>query len=84
MTSRRELLAFDAAPLTGLDAVNLEATRYAPALAVEGFDAFAYGDNAQLNAFQSENSVKNFRALKDILGSLRPTPTTLPRSRRSI
>jgi uncharacterized protein (DUF885 family) len=52
----RELQAFDAAGLTGLDAVNLETTRYAYALAVEGFDSFAYGDNAQLNAFQSENT----------------------------
>jgi uncharacterized protein (DUF885 family) len=52
----KELRAFDASKLTGLDAVNLECTLYAHELAAEGYDHFHFGDNTLLNTWRAEQS----------------------------
>ena len=52
----QRLRHFDAAGLTGLDAVNYETTLYAHELAAEGYRAFPYGDNAVLNVWQAESN----------------------------
>ncbi len=51
----KTLKAFDAAKLTGLDAVNLKTTVYAHELAEEGYRRFPFGDNAVLNIWQAES-----------------------------
>jgi uncharacterized protein (DUF885 family) len=50
----RELRAFDASRLTGLDAVNFECVLYSHELAAEGYDHFKYGDNTLMNLFRAE------------------------------
>lgn len=52
----RELRAVDIADCSVADGITLESTRYAYELAVEGFDRFAYGDNALLDAREFENT----------------------------
>ena len=52
----KEMRAFDGSQLTGIDAVNFEATLDAHTLAAEGYNKFAFGDNAVLNAWQAEES----------------------------
>lgn len=80
----KELHAFDGTRLTGLDAVNLEATRYAHALAADGYDRFPYGDNEVLNTFQSEATSPYavsqgsgfFAIMPDLLDTLHKVETT--------
>jgi len=80
----KELRAFDGTRLTGLDAVNLEATRYAHALAADGYDRFPYGDNEVLNTFQSEANTPYavsqgsgfFAIMPDLLDTLHKVETT--------
>jgi uncharacterized protein (DUF885 family) len=52
----KELRAFDASKLAGLDAVNLECALYAHELAAEGYDHFHFGDNTLLNTWRAEQS----------------------------
>jgi uncharacterized protein (DUF885 family) len=52
----KELRAFDASKLTGIDAVNFECALYAHQLATEGYDHFHYGDNTLLNTWRAEQS----------------------------
>ncbi|MDB5429456.1 MAG: hypothetical protein JWP35_572 [Caulobacter sp.] len=52
----KELKAFDAKGLSGIDAINLETTIYGHELAEEGYRAFHYGDNAVLNVWQAESN----------------------------
>jgi uncharacterized protein (DUF885 family) len=52
----KELRAFDASRLAGIDAVNFECTLYAHQLAAEGYDHFHYGDNTLLNTWRAEQS----------------------------
>jgi uncharacterized protein (DUF885 family) len=80
----KELRAFDGTRLTGLDAVNLEATRYAHALAADGYDRFPYGDNAVLNTWQAEANTPYavsqgsgfFAVMPDLLDTLHKVETT--------
>lgn len=53
--SLRELRAFDASQLSGLDAINFASTLEAFELAAEGYDQFSYGDNTFLDTFRAEN-----------------------------
>jgi uncharacterized protein (DUF885 family) len=52
----RMLQSLDTRALSGLDAVNLEATLYAHELANEGYRQFHFGDNAVLNIWQADTS----------------------------
>ncbi len=55
-TRLARMKALDASALTGIEAVNMEATIYAHELADEGYRRFQYGDNAVLNVWQAESN----------------------------
>ena len=71
------LKAVDRSRLSGLSAVNYDATLYAFQLAADGYAGFRFGDNAVLNTLQAESNTPyvvnqntgDFSAIPDFLDS---------------